>query len=537
MGRFFVFTILLSLLTIQSSYCQTDSLEFQFAEANKYLGLRDSILQVKKDKLALLTDSLRDYKAQNKNHEEFRLLTNLTKQYESFVYDSAFNYASKSIQVAYRLKDQAKIAESKTNIALILLQKGLFKETIDTLTTINESVLDLDKRIHYYYVAARAYYDLGNSRWGHYQPEYHKKGYTYCQKIFKEAAPNSFEYVFAKANSALVFARNEEAIKQYQKLIDEYSNTHHEVAISNCGLGIAYTRFFENEKAKYYLLKAVVADIKSATTETVASKILAEILFYYGNLEEANKFIELAQNDATFYGSHARRLEISYIKPQIEAAVLNKVEGEKNFAIYISIIGIIVTLLIVIFLIIIYRQLRALRKARKVILDSNEDLLKVNEMLREVSKIKEEYVGYYFNFSSQFIEKMEGMKKAISRQLMTKQYDSIESELKRYNSKRERQNLFEDFDRIFLKLFPDFVNCFNQMFDEKDRIVLKDSQILNTDLRIFALIRLGVNDNEKIASILNFSVNTIYTYKTKIKNRSLIQNEDFDSKIMDIKSV
>ena len=120
---------------------------------------------------------------------------------------------------------------------------------------------------------------------------------------------------------------------------------------------------------------------------------------------------------------------------------------------------------------------------------------------------------------------------------MTKQYDAIEMELKNYNSKKERQRLFEDFDRIFLKLFPDFVNRFNQLFDSKNQIVLKESQSMNTDLRIFALIRLGISDNEKIASILNFSVNTIYTYKTKIKNRSLISNDDFEDEIMAIKSV
>ncbi|WP_372645489.1 DUF6377 domain-containing protein, partial [Ancylomarina sp.] len=126
---------------------------------------------------------------------------------------------------------------------------------------------------------------------------------------------------------------------------------------------------------------------------------------------------------------------------------------------------------------------------------------------------------------------------SISRQLITKSYDNIEQELKKYNSKKERARLFEDFDRIFLKLFPDFIQRFNQLFDEKDRIFLKDHLSLNTDLRIFALIRIGVADSEKIASILNLSVNTIYTYKTKIRNRSIYPNEEFDLKVMAIKSV
>jgi len=264
---------------------------------------------------------------------------------------------------------------------------------------------------------------------------------------------------------------------------------------------------------------------------------LAELLHYDGRVEEAYKFIEHAQKDASFFGSHARRLEISYIKPDIEAAMLNKVEKEKDLMVSVAIIIFILSIVIVSFIVIVYKQLREIRKARKEVIIANENLQDVNDMLREVSKIKEEYVGYYFNFSSQFIEKIETMKKAISRQLMTKQYDAIEMELKNYNSKKERQNLFEDFDRIFLKLFPDFVNRFNQLFTEENKISLKDSQSLNTDLRIFALIRLGINDNEKIASILNFSVNTIYTYKTKIKNRALVPNEEFDAKIMEIKSV
>jgi DNA-binding NarL/FixJ family response regulator len=87
-----------------------------------------------------------------------------------------------------------------------------------------------------------------------------------------------------------------------------------------------------------------------------------------------------------------------------------------------------------------------------------------------------------------------------------------------------------------LKLFPDFVTIFNSFFEEKDRITLKDNQLLNTELRIFALIRMGISDTEKIAKILNYSVNTIYAYKTRVKSKSRIPNEEFEQKIMEIKT-
>ncbi|MBL4561517.1 MAG: hypothetical protein JKX79_11105 [Labilibaculum sp.] len=527
------FFVLLSL----NSFGQNDSLSFQFAEANRYIESKDSIVQVKKNRIALLTDSLQHSNFEDRKNDEYKLLVKLTKEYEYFVYDSAFHYGNLALKTAYGLKDASNIAEAKSNISLILLLRGLYKETIDSIHTIDPMVLDQKKRIDFYSVAYRAYYDLSNSRWGYYAPKYREIGNSYVKKIVEEGDSDSFEYILALALKSQNSSASYDVQKYCTYLLNKNDLTAHQIAITNCILGISYLKLQEKEKAEYHLLKAVVGDIQSTTKETLAARVLAELLFHDGDLEKANKFISEAKKDADFYGSNVRQLEISFIRPDIDAAVLNKVEKEKRIISNISLIVSLLALLLIAFSFIIYRQIKELKKARKEILESNSNLRQLNDMLREVSKIKEEYVGYYFNFSSQFIEKMEGMKKAISRQLMTKQYDAIELELKNYSSKKERENLFEDFDRIFLKLFPDFINRFNLLFEEKDRLILKDTQCLNTDLRIFALIRLGINDNEKIASILNFSVNTIYTYKTKIKNRSLVQNDDFDQKIMAIKSV
>ena len=537
MLRRLIFTISFLFLFVLNVFSQKDSLSILFGEANRYLDLKESIIDAKTKKITTYKDSLKTFADRKHLKEEFRVLVKISKEYEYFIYDSAFHYANRAIQLAYQLKNKAKIAEAKSNISLVMLLKGLYKETIDTLNTINPYDLDLEKRVDFYSVAYRTYFDLSNSRWGYFAPKYKKIGGLYVKRIIEEGNPDTFEYVLAQALKSLNNFENQRAISLFNKLLNDFDLNPHQAAISHCCVGIGYIRIGEKEQAKLHLLRAIIADIQSATMETLATKVLAELLFHEGDLQKANKYIEEAQKDARFFGSNVRRLEISYIQPDIEAAVLDQVEKEKELVFSVSIIISLLSLIIIAFAVIFFRQLQELKRARKEILESNNNLRIVNENLREVSKIKEEYVGYYFNFSSQFIEKLEGMKKAISRQLMTKQYDAIDTELKQYNSKRERQNLFEDFDRIFLKLFPDFVNRFNKMFDEKDHINLKDAHSLNTDLRIFALIRLGVNDNEKIASILNFSVNTIYTYKTKIKNRSLVANEDFEGKIMEIKSV
>lgn len=109
--------------------------------------------------------------------------------------------------------------------------------------------------------------------------------------------------------------------------------------------------------------------------------------------------------------------------------------------------------------------------------------------------------------------------------------------LSRLNTNFERENLSHSFDKVFLNLFPNFVNDFNALFDPAHQTCLRNGHLLNTELRIFALIRLGIDENETIAKILNYSVNTIYTYKTKVKNRSFVSNDEFEERIMQIRAV
>ncbi|HPR86341.1 MAG TPA: DUF6377 domain-containing protein, partial [Prolixibacteraceae bacterium] len=168
---------------------------------------------------------------------------------------------------------------------------------------------------------------------------------------------------------------------------------------------------------------------------------------------------------------------------------------------------------------------------------TNNNLNEINNHLVEANKIKEEYIGYFFNINSEYIDKMEAFQKSIHRKLIAKQYNDLDSIIKNADLKKERENLFTNFDKIFLKLFPNFVPEFNKLFREEDRIIPANGELLTSDLRIFALIRLGITDNEKIAKFLNYSVNTIYTYKTKIKNKTIVDRDSFDKKIMEIRAI
>ncbi|MFR9546811.1 MAG: DUF6377 domain-containing protein, partial [Rikenellaceae bacterium] len=103
------------------------------------------------------------------------------------------------------------------------------------------------------------------------------------------------------------------------------------------------------------------------------------------------------------------------------------------------------------------------------------------------------------------------------------------------NIKRERESFFADFDHAFLRLFPNFIVEYNALFEAADQVIIDDNTELPTEVRIFALMRLGITDNEQIAKFLDLSINTIYTYKTKVKNKTIIPKEEFERRILEIR--
>jgi hypothetical protein len=240
---------------------------------------------------------------------------------------------------------------------------------------------------------------------------------------------------------------------------------------------------------------------------------------------------------ANFYGARHRKIQVAAIFPIIEGAELNNVDSQRRVFIFYSVVVTLLSLLLIVFAYIVFKQFKRLQDAKKIISDANESLLAINHRLREADKIKEEYIGYYFNINTEYLGKIEAFKKSIELKLMTKKLDDIKYIVNNINLKKEREELYFSFDKVFLKLFPDFVTIFNSYFNEEDRIVLKDDQLLTTELRIFALIRMGISDSEKIAKILDYSINTIYSYKARVKSKSIIPNEVFEQKIMEIETV
>ncbi|MEI9956225.1 MAG: DUF6377 domain-containing protein [Ferruginibacter sp.] len=482
-------------------------------------------------------DSLKSM-LKEKNADQYNNYLKLYEEYSIFNYDSAFTYAQKMQAAALASNDNSRKMYAKIKMSFILLSSGMFKEVFDSLRTISLDNLDSAKKAEYFTLMARCYYDLADyDRDNTNSPKYNQQANSYVDSSLKLYADNSFEFVYYNGLKNIRSGNKDKALLYFEKLMNGPALSLHQLALTASTLSDVYIQNGQLSKAIDLLIAAAVSDIKSSTKETSATLNLSTLLFRQGDFKNASICVEKAMDDALFYGSRQRKVQLSSILPLIEAEKVNSVEREKRTLTSYAIIVTLLLLLLAILTVIIFRQVKKLKQAKQLITDAHHQQQVINSKLMEANKIKEEYIGYFFSDNSEFHARIEKFKNNVERKIADRKLEEIKFLVNNLNLKRERDELLTDFDKIFLKLFPNFILEFNALFKKEDWIILKDGELLNTDLRIFALIRMGIYETDKIARILEYSVNTINTYKTKIKNKSIVVNEDFEHKIMDIRSV
>jgi len=478
--------------------------------------------------------------------------------YKSFIHDSAYVYCKKLNESAYLLKDNNKINYAKVNMGFVLISAGMFKEGLDTLSKVNTRYLNEQQRFEYLFLQARSHFDIGDfDKIDDYYYHYSDIGLKYCDSILNAHKPNTYEYLSAAGLKALRSADYKAALYPYLAIM-KLPQTYQDSAVNLSCLSYIYFVNKNNDLGMLHLMQAAIIDNVHSTKESVALTNLATRLYEQGDTKNAFLYIHNAINDATFYGARHREAQISSILPIIENEKINGIEKQKrSLMMYASIITLLIVV-VIIFSVITSRQLKKLRIADEIIVKKNNDLNIANESLTKVNykmdlanksltntnikldeanMIKDEYIGNFFNIHSDYIEKIDRLKRSIEKIVKEKRYDEVQLVLNRLNTNFERENLSHSFDKVFLNIFPNFVEDFNTLFDADHQTNLAENQLLNNELRIFALIRLGIDENETIAKILNYSVNTIYTYKTKVKNRSFVPNDEFEDRIMCIKAV
>ncbi|ASU33365.1 DUF6377 domain-containing protein [Mucilaginibacter xinganensis] len=523
----FIFIVLFGSSVFASS--KTDSLLTVLkSELNKKKVYDDQKeARIEKLRNSLLNTPQTDYK------RLYTVCSGLYEEYKVYQFDSAYVYTNKLLDLSHRLKDQSKEYDSKIKLGFILCSAGMFKQTFDCLNKINAAALDNNSKTEYYSLKARAYSDLADyDNDSYYTPFENAESLKYLDSAIMLCKPDSFDQLMQLGSKQLRTGDTKNPSKYLNRLFYSFRLTYHQRARVATSISFFYNVNTQSDQRIQFLAIGAINDIRSSTKETLAAFKLGELLYKNGNMVDAYTFIQQAMDDAEYYGARLRKIKIGSVLPTVAAQKLILMEKEKNkVLVYLLSITAVSALVLLVFFI-IFIQLKRLKAKEKIIEEKNVQLELINEKLGEDARIKEEYIGYFFNVISGYVLKLEKLKRSIDRKLVTKKYDDIQLVIDEINIKKERETLFYTFDHTFLKIFPNFITTFNSLFKKEDQIWPKDNEVLNTDLRIFALNRMGISDNETIASILEYSVKTIYVYKMRIKAKSIYPSDQFEQRLM-----
>lgn len=282
-----------------------------------------------------------------------------------------------------------------------------------------------------------------------------------------------------------------------------------------------------NDEAIEYYVQAAINDIRSAINESVSLRGLATILYYYkDDVDLASDYINEAFEDATFYGTRHRMNVIGTLLPVFVGEKLD-IEKVKRQTFQDSfILSSVFAIILIVSIIYILIQMKRLRRSREL-------QEKLNAKLAEANRIKNSYIGHYLDATFKLVNQLDKFVLVGQQKLDNKQYDSLYSMIHNLNQEYNRKNTFADFDQTFLSLFPTFVESFNALLHSEDQFVIDNKSSLNSTLRIFALIRLGITENEQISTILGYSVNTVYNYRVRTRNKAT-EPKDFEENVKKI---
>jgi tetratricopeptide (TPR) repeat protein len=469
--------------------------------------------------------------------KQYEIYDKLYEEYKTYQFDSAYVYTRKIENITLAMNDKPKFYETKIKLAFILLSAGMFKEGFDCLNQIDVRMIGDSSKIDYYSFKSRAYSDLADyNNDKNFTPQDNLLAVKYIDSALQLCQPGSYRQYSLLGNKQIFTGNTLRPSTYLTQLLLFYPLTAHQRAMAATGLSFFYNRPADLDERVYLLEVGAINDIRSSTKETVAAFKLGEVLYKQGKVNDAYILLQQALDDAQYYGARLRKIKIAAVLPIVAATKNINTENEKN-SLRVYLLSIVaIALLITLISFIVFVQLKRLKAKEVIIEEKNIQLEKINDRLSEDSHIKEEYIGYFFNIISSYILKLEKLKRNVERKIITKKYEDILITINEINIKKERETLFYTFDHVFLKIFPNFITEFNALLKKEDQIWPKDHEVLNTDLRIFALTRLGISDNQTIANILEYSVSTIYVYKMRLKAKAIVPGDQFDSKIMAIEA-
>lgn len=501
----------------------------------------DAFRRNKEERISLLRDEL----ARARSDEmRLSLMHSLYDEYSSYQNDSATNYANSMIALADKTGNAVEAATARMSLLDSYLTVGFFKEASEIDAVIDSSVLPVERRAEYYRLRARLFQNLESyvDRDSKLGAQYAAERSAAYDSIIALTAPGSYAHDEALLERELVYKNLPElAVTTRLGFLQRPELSDHDRAINYSILGSVHQWNNKPDDAAYYYACSALYDLRSNTRETTASKDLAALMLERGDIARANRYIHFSLDDANFFNSRLRFIEINAVLPRIERARYDWLDSQRWALIFIVVLVCVLLAVASILWLKLRRRNRRLaashdeiNRKNDALEDVNASLRRVNDELRETTEIKDQYIMQSLYSNTDFVDEVESkLTKAVSR-LKARQYDELGRILYSIGVKQERQRMYISFDTAFLKLFPNFIEEFNKLFDEEHRIAVDGDGPLPTEIRIFALLRLGISNPVDVARYLNLSVDTVYVYKTRIKAKARVPKNEFDDLIMAI---
>lgn len=518
------------------------SLNSLFKELDEKISHKEVYIELKNSKIDNIKADKR--KLNSSPSLNYALNQSLYNEYKSYVSDSAIFYLNENLKIAETLNDQYRINETSISLAYIFTSLGLYKEAIDVMSNVETRFFDEKQKVQYYLTNRYIYsglalytQDLRN------KGLYRKISHAYADTLLQVADKNSEEYLKVEETNLRERRDIPAALLINNKRLALTKEGTPEYAYVAFHRALLY-RFANNyDMEKRYLLMSAISDVKSAIKDNASITMLSDILMKEGDVDRAHYYVRYSLDNINDYNTRIRSAEILNIQTIIDKAYQQKSDEQKRtLSIFLIVISIL-SVLLVISVCYVYKQMRKgiiiskhmkesnakLNHLNQKLSDVNKKLSEINSDAVEANKVKEEYIGYFLSECLNYIDKLDSFRKMVNSKIKDKQIDELYKTTRNNELKdNELKELFINFDTIFLHLFPNFIEKFNSLLLDEEHVILKKGEILNTELRIYALIRLGINDSNKIASFLGYSVNTIYNYRAKMKNKAKVAREDFE---------
>lgn len=542
-------TAVISLL-VGCNSAPEDEFNTAIQELDRAITLRTEAIALKNERIAFKSTALNN---PNLSYQQrMKMMEELIDEYNKYQLDSIIHWTWRAIDLATQHNDHKRAVQLRLRTSQLYSAAGFYGEA-EALLRRTDTLRMTPEEIRNYYKAAHSYYR-------------ELREYS-AENLIKENSARMEEHYIDR-----LIATESDTLERHKLLCIKHTNNAnwegvaHELqfilpTLSPESREFALYSYFKalsvgdgrgtTEEYMTHLARSARADMRNCTCDHASLCMLSEILFYRGDITRAFQYIQIAMNDASFYNSRLRPWQVASLMPVIERSYSARMQAQQRLLTTGVLIISILTLVILFFLVLQRRKNSQIRQAKMQLEEMNSQLgeyiQRLSEQnakehalsaeLGEANAVKEQYIGLFLVICSNYIDLLKSFHNKVRKCISKGAIESLQNELDSSPIFEEAEREFYvNFDNAFLNLYPSFVEEFNALLKQEAQITLKNPRVLNTELRIFALIKLGITDSSRIASLLRYSVNTIYNYRSMVKNNAKISRDDFEERVRSIGS-